>query len=115
MGKGKTCGVGPGLVFANEVVRAQGTAIEVVGLVPYAVGGTRIGEWARGTWLYTELVKRASESVKEGGIIRAILWYQGESDTVNKADAERYKGNLERLITDPRSDLHNPNLPVVQV
>lgn len=114
-GKGKTCGVGPGLVFANEVVRAKGSAIGVVGLVPCAVGGTRIGEWARGTRLYTELVRRASESVKEGGIIRAILWYQGESDTVNKADAERYKGNLERLITDLRSDLHNPNLPVIQV
>ncbi|KAK9946460.1 hypothetical protein M0R45_011925 [Rubus argutus] len=114
VGKGKTCGVGPGGI-ANEVVRAKGSAIGVVGLVPCAVGGTRIGEWARGTRLYTELVRRASDSVKEGGIIRAILWYQGESDTVNKADAERYKGNLERLITDLRSDLNNPNLPVIQV
>lgn len=110
-------GLGQGWYLPTRSSEPKGrlSPIGVVGLVPCAVGGTRIGEWARGTRLYTELVRRASESVKEGGIIRAILWYQGESDTVNKADAERYKGNLERLITNLRSDLNNPNLPVIQV
>lgn len=64
---GKTCGVGPGMSFANKVLQAHATINGVLGLVPCAVGGTRISEWSRGTPLYGELVKRASESLKEGG------------------------------------------------
>ncbi|KAH0989991.1 hypothetical protein GBA52_001474 [Prunus armeniaca] len=112
---GKTCGVGPGMAFANEVLRVRGSRFGVLGLVPCAVGGTRIGEWARGTRLYNELVRRATESVRDGGVIRAVLWYQGESDTVNRVDAEGYKGNFERLVMDLRCDLKNPKLPVIQV
>ncbi|EEF52344.1 conserved hypothetical protein [Ricinus communis] len=111
---GKTCGVGPGMAFANSV-KANDLRIGVVGLVPCAVGGTKISQWARGTRLYQELVSRANESVKYGGNIRAILWYQGESDTVWKKDAEAYKGNFERFIANLRSDLNTPYLPVIQV
>ncbi|XP_024024849.1 probable carbohydrate esterase At4g34215 [Morus notabilis] len=111
---GKACGVGPGMAFANEVVRARGSD-EVVGLVPCAVGGTRISAWARGTSLYSELVSRALESAKNGGSIRAVLWYQGESDTVIRADAEGYRANMERLVMDLRSDLKIPDLLVIQV
>ncbi|CAK7334163.1 unnamed protein product [Dovyalis caffra] len=113
---GKTCGIGPGMAFVDGL-RANGSRIggAVVGLVPCAVGGTKISQWARGTRLYNQLVSRAEESVKDGGMIRAILWYQGESDTVRKEDAEAYKGNMERLILDLRSDLNMPSLPVIQV
>lgn len=113
---GKTCGVGPGMAFANEVrVRGNGSSIGVVGLVPCAVGGTKISHWEKGTKLYGELVKRANASVSEGGTIRAILWYQGESDTVKKEDADAYKQNMETLIMDLRSDLPIPSLPIIQV
>ncbi|KAJ7958205.1 SGNH hydrolase-type esterase domain containing protein [Quillaja saponaria] len=112
----KICGVGPGMPFANELlIRANGSRIGVVGLVPCAVGGTRISQWAKGSRLYNHLVRRASESVKEGGTIRAVLWYQGESDTVEREDAEAYKGNMERFILDLRSDLQIPSLLIVQV
>lgn len=111
---GKTCGVGPGMAFANAV-RASGWGVGVVGLVPCAVGGTKISQWAKGTSLYAELVSRATESVSGGGTIRAILWYQGESDTVSREDAEAYKGNMEKLIMDLRTDLNNPFLLIIQV
>ena len=112
---GKTCGVGPGMAFANELIRAGGLRIGTVGLVPCAVGGTRISEWARGSILYNQLVRRASESVRDGGTIQAVLWYQGESDTVRKEDAEAYKTNLEKLVMDLRSDLHLQSLLFIQV
>ncbi|KAB2619435.1 carbohydrate esterase [Pyrus ussuriensis x Pyrus communis] len=112
---GKTCGIGPGMAFANEVLRAKGSGFGEVGLVPCAVGGTRIGEWGKGTRLYGELVRRARESVRGGGVIRALLWFQGESDTVRKEEADGYKGKFEKLVLDLRSDLHLPNLPVIQV
>ncbi|KAL5847335.1 hypothetical protein ACOSQ3_010859 [Xanthoceras sorbifolium] len=112
---GKACGVGPGMAFANELLLANSSKTGVVGLVPCAVGGTKISQWLKGTRLYGELVRRANVSVSEGGVIRAILWYQGESDTVRKEDAEAYKGNMERLIMDLRSDLNIPSLLIIQV
>ncbi|KAJ8763279.1 hypothetical protein K2173_026180 [Erythroxylum novogranatense] len=113
---GKTCGIGPGMAFANAMV-ADGSehGAVAVGLVPCAVGGTKISEWSREARLYGKLVSRANESVKNGGTIRAVLWYQGESDTVKKQDAKDYKQKMEKLIMNLRSDLNIPSLPVIQV
>ncbi|XP_057501945.1 probable carbohydrate esterase At4g34215 [Actinidia eriantha] len=111
----RTCGVGPGLAFANAVLDKE-PGFGVVGLVPCAIGGTRIKEWARGSRLYNELVRRA-ETAREvdGGRIRAILWYQGESDTVSREDAELYKQRLEIFFSDLRADLQSPTLLIFQV
>ena len=107
----KVCGVGPGMSFANAVRERVG----VMGLVPCAVGGTAIKEWARGKHLYESMVMRAKESVKGGGEIRGLLWYQGESDTSHQHDAEAYQGNMEKLISNVREDLGLPSLPIIQV
>ncbi|KAF7847841.1 hypothetical protein BT93_L2525 [Corymbia citriodora subsp. variegata] len=119
----KTCGVGPGMAFANALRerRGGGDAGAVVGLVPCAVGGTAIREWERGGHLYESMVKRARESVKDGGggggggEIKALLWYQGESDASTQHDAEAYGGKMEALIKNVRDDLGLPSLPVIQV
>ncbi|KAF4374085.1 hypothetical protein F8388_007991 [Cannabis sativa] len=110
----KTCGVGPGMAFANAV-RAHLAQLGPLGLVPCAVGGTAIKEWARGEHLYEDMIKRAKESVKGGGEIRALLWYQGESDTSSEEDVVAYQGNMERLIQNIRDDLCLPSLPIIQV
>ncbi|XP_057502173.1 probable carbohydrate esterase At4g34215 [Actinidia eriantha] len=112
-----TCGVGPGLAFANSVL-AKDSSLGPIGLVPCAVGatrGTKISQWARGTDLYNQLVRRASAALRGGGSIRAVLWYQGESDTVNSEDADLYKGRLEKFFLDLRADLHIPSIPIIQV
>ncbi|KAJ6671186.1 ESTERASE putative (DUF303)-RELATED [Salix viminalis] len=108
----KVCGVGPGMSFANAVKdRINGA----VGLVPCAVGGTAIKEWARGEELYENMVKRAKESVKDGGEIKGLLWFQGESDTSTQIEANAYRGNMEKLIENVREDLGLPSLPIIQV
>jgi hypothetical protein len=61
-------------------------------------------------------VRRSIESVRDGsGVIRAVLWYQGESDTVREEDADAYKSRMENFIQNIRSDLHLPDLLVIQV
>lgn len=110
----RTCGVGPGMAFANAVKSAD-SSLGVLGLVPCAVGGSKISQWGKGTELYEQMISRAMAAVKGGGKIRAFLWYQGESDTRNKVDAEAYQSNMEALINNVRADLKNPSLPVVQV
>ncbi|EPS63422.1 hypothetical protein M569_11363 [Genlisea aurea] len=107
----KTCGVGPGMAFANAVKDRVGT----VGLVPCAVGGTRIGEWARGGILYDDMIKRAKAArIDGGGEIRAMLWYQGESDASAEL-VDLYKANLEAVFRNLRADLSSPSLPIIQV
>ncbi|KAL6010420.1 hypothetical protein ACLOJK_000852 [Asimina triloba] len=112
----KACGVGPGMPFANALLAHDpAAAAGVVGLVPCAVGGTAIREWERGSHLYESMVRRATAAAKGGGEIRAILWYQGESDTGSEHAAEAYRANMEKLIHDVRSDLHLPLLPIIQL
>lgn len=117
----KTCGVGPGMSFANAVLRRRvARGVEgrgAVGLVPCAVGGTAIKEWARGEKLYEDMVKRVKESVKKakGSEIKALLWYQGESDTSSEHDATSYRVNMESLIRNVRGDLNLASLPIIQV
>ncbi|KAK6143557.1 hypothetical protein DH2020_023905 [Rehmannia glutinosa] len=108
----RTCGVGPGMSFANALKERVG----VVGLVPCAVAGTAIKDWARGTTAYEDLVRRVEAAAAHGGgEIKAVLWYQGEKDTFTEEDANSYKENTERLIVNLREDLDLPSLPVILV
>ncbi|GFS35233.1 carbohydrate esterase, putative [Actinidia rufa] len=84
-----TCGVGPGLAFANSIL----------------ANDSSLGP----------LVRRASAALQGGGTIRALLWYQGESDTINSEDAELYQDRLDNFFIDLRVDLPIPSLPIIQV
>ncbi|KQJ81643.1 probable carbohydrate esterase At4g34215 [Brachypodium distachyon] len=128
----KTCGLGPAMPFAHRVLSSvsadsapssvsdPGAASDddplVLGLVPCAVGGTRIWMWARGQPLYEAAVVRTRAAVADGGgTLGAVLWFQGESDTIEMDDARSYGGKMERLVADLRADLGLPNLLVIQV
>ncbi|XBI87762.1 hypothetical protein VPH35_025803 [Triticum aestivum] len=128
----KTCGLGPAMPFAHRLLLSSSPSSPsslpapsaasdpadplVLGLVPCAVGGTRIWMWARGQPLYEAAVARARAAVAGGGgALGAVLWFQGESDTVEVDDARAYGGRMERLVADLREDLGSPNLLVIQV
>ncbi|KAK4348955.1 hypothetical protein RND71_031710 [Anisodus tanguticus] len=110
----KVCGVGPGMSFANSVLKRDPN-IGAIGLVPCAIGGTNISEWARGGVLYNHMIRRTEAALRGGGTLQALLWYQGESDTVALEDAKLYKFRLRRLFKNVLHDLHSPTLPVIQV
>ncbi len=104
--------IGLGLNFAKRAL--LDTSREVV-LVPAAWSGSSFcvneggpnGQWNAqpvsdpelgNTWLFDRAVTRANMALAEtGGILRGILWHQGESDA-NERCAESYEQNLERLI-----------------
>ncbi|KAK1677091.1 hypothetical protein QYE76_037939 [Lolium multiflorum] len=126
----KTCGLGPAMPFAHRVLLSDpapsslseptapssASSPVVLGLVPCAVGGTRIWMWARGQPLYEAAVARTRAAVADGGgALGAVLWFQGESDTVEADDARSYGGKMERLVADLRADLGLPSLLVIQV
>ncbi|KAK9054311.1 hypothetical protein SSX86_025389 [Deinandra increscens subsp. villosa] len=112
-----TCGLGPGMAFANRVLERD-PGLGPLGLVPCAVGGpmgTKISQWGRGGVLYRQLLRRARVARRGGGLIRGVLWFQGESDTVSEVDARMYKRRLVNLFANLRADLGSPLLPIVHV
>ncbi|KAJ7958206.1 Carbohydrate esterase [Quillaja saponaria] len=110
----KTNGIGPGMAFAHSIL-AKDKTFGLVGLVPCAIGGTNISQWERGKFLYKQMMGRAKASLQNGGTIRGLLWYQGESDTEYKEDAELYKKRMDKFFSDVRDDLQSPLLPIIQV
>lgn len=81
-----------------------------IGLVANAKGGSGIDTWLKGGTYYSEAVKQTKIALKSGGVLRGIIWHQGEA---NRGQAEAYKGKIKQLITDLRVDLKQPDLPVV--
>lgn len=120
--------IGPGLTFGKS---ALATTSRSVLLVPAAWSGSAFcdndngprGQWnakptnnpALGnTLLFDRAVLRANQALAEsGGILRGILWHQGESDG-NTPCATVYGENLELLARELRTridpDLRGPDL-----
>ena len=111
--------IGMGLSFAKKAL--QETSSTIV-LVPAAWSGSSfcnndfgpIGQWNAldtdnenlgNTWLFDRAVARANIAINEtGGILRGILWHQGESDS-NSRCADVYLSNLEQLARQLRINI----------
>ncbi|MSR43249.1 MAG: sialate O-acetylesterase [Pedosphaera sp.] len=103
-------GVGLGRTFGLEMAKADGKIR--IGLIPCAVGGTPISRWQKGADLYEAALKRARAAMKEG-VIKGVLWHQGENDSGKPETAQAYAKNLDAMIATLRKDLDAPALPVV--
>ncbi|KAA4192778.1 sialate O-acetylesterase [Bacteroides ovatus] len=101
--------LGPAYGFAKEMARQTKRP---VGLVVNACGGSSITSRLKGSkdGYYEEALSRVRIAMKQGGVLKAILWHQGEADCSNP---EAYKQKLISLVKDLREDLGMSNLPVV--
>jgi hypothetical protein len=105
----KQAGVGPGLSFARALVKNDPGI--TIGLVPAAVGGSSLDQWAPGGKLYTDALARAHTAM-QSGTIAGILWHQGESDS-DPAKVATYGARFAAMITALRKDLGSGNIPVI--
>ncbi len=103
-------GVSLGRTFGLEMAKTNKDV--KVGLIPCAVGGTPIRRWQQNGDLYKAALKRAKIAQKDG-VIKGILWHQGESDSGKEATAKIYEAQLHAMITAWRKDLGRDNIPVV--
>ena len=108
-------GVGPGLAFAQAVLRARPESRVL--LVPCAVGGTAVSKWQKGQRLYEETIRRAKLALNNApaGKARIVgaLWLQGEADSVSPERVNAYAGRLDTMIDHLRKDLELPELPFI--
>ncbi len=112
-----TAGVGPGLEFGVQMAKANPKA--KIGLIPVAVGGSPIESWlpgaldqATGTHPYDDAVARIKLAMQTG-VVKGIIWHQGESNSGRPAQVAKYLEQLKELITRFRTLVGNENLPFV--
>jgi hypothetical protein len=107
-------GVGLGVTFGRTMADADPRVR--IGLIPNAYGGTSITAWQKDADpherfgpMYAETVRRARQAMKSG-VLRGILWHQGESDMTRPG---QYQELLLRFFADLRRDLGAEQIPIV--
>lgn len=106
-------GAGLGISFGKEMYRYNQVP---VGLLMSAHGGTSMEQWdpremdKEGYSLYGSMLRRIASI---GGKVKAILWYQGESDAVDQVKAEAFKLSFIYFIEALRRDIEQPDLPIL--
>jgi hypothetical protein len=96
----------PGYGFVKTMLKEKASAS--IGLIVNAKGGSKIGQWKKGTRFYNEALRRTKIAMKNGQL-KGILWHQGESDNTN----QNYLEELKVLIANLREDLGDKELPFV--
>lgn len=97
----KSAGAGLAASFARAMVDRNKDV--KIGLIPCAVGGTRIDRWVEGGDLWLNAVKRAKMALKNGKL-KGILWHQGESDATLER-APKWGAKFESMIKSFRREL----------
>jgi len=95
--------------FADELAKATGKKI---GLIPCAVGGTKISEWMPGEILYDNTLMTAKIAMRTSKI-KGILWHQGESDCNKDEDIALYKEKFLEIISHLKKELSLENVPMI--
>lgn len=103
-------GVGLGRSFAHTLLKANPNA--AIGLIPAAVGGTSLDQWSPDGELFADAVRRA-KAAQKSGVLRGILWHQGENDATREADARSYRERWTKMISALRQQLGAAETPVV--
>jgi len=110
--KSDNAGTGPGMSFAREL-RPASTEMKI-GLIPAARGGASINLYKENGSQYKlslELMQQARESAPVKSRVCAVLWLQGESDSMNEKQYLSYEEKLLSVIKNYRAAFANPDLP----
>lgn len=107
---------GPEVSFVDAMRIADPTG-NPIAIIKVARGGTNLNsDWSPTGFMYQGLITEVNSALQslatggDAGVVRGMLWHQGESDT---NDINNYQANLETLIADVRTELSDPLLPFV--
>ena len=96
----------PWPAFLDAVVAAEQVPVAVVAI---GFGSTGVGDWRPGGLLHHR-VDAALAALGPRGF-RAVLWHQGEHDSVRCTPATTYAADLEATVTGLRTATGRPDLP----
>jgi hypothetical protein len=108
-------GLDCGLSFAKTLITKIPDNISIL-IIPTAVGGSSIRQWLgdsvyRNVKLFSNFADKV-EVAKQNGVIKGILWHQGESDA-NEKDIPLHKQRLGLLFSKFRAVVGNNELPIL--
>ena len=108
-------GLDCGVMFARTLIKNIPDSISIL-IIPTAVGGSSISQWLgdsthRGVALLSNFRKHV-EIGKEFGVIKGILWHQGESDA-NERNIPHHKKRMGELFSKFRAAIGNDGLPLM--
>lgn len=108
-------GLDCGFSFGKTIIKSIPDNIYVL-LIPTAVGGSSISQWIgdslyRGVKLFSNFAEKTNLA-KQFGMIKGILWHQGESDA-NGGSIPLYNKRLAELFVKFRTVAGNQELPVL--
>jgi len=108
-------GLDCGLSFGKSLLKNIPDSITIL-MLPTAIGGSSISQWlgdstCRNVRLLSNFIEKVNLG-KKYGVIKGILWHQGESDA-NENNASLYKVRLQKLIEKFREVVGINNLPVL--
>lgn len=111
----KMTGLDCGMSFARELTKHLNSNITIA-LLPCAVGGSSIDYWLNdslfnGINLKSNFMEKV-DLAKKHGIIKGIIWHQGESDAFPDKIPVYYE-KLNNLVSFFRDYTGNPNLPII--
>ena len=91
----KVAGAGLAASFARMVADRDKSV--KIGLIPCAVGGTRIDWWIESGDLWSNAVARTKVALKSGKL-KAILFHQGETDAASQKNTLAWAGKFESMV-----------------
>lgn len=108
-------GLDCGMSFAREMLKHVPDSITIA-MIPCAVGGSSVFKWLndeehRGVKLLSNFEQKVELS-KSKGVIKGILWHQGESNAKTN-DIPNYKNALLELFNKFRTSIENNDLPII--
>lgn len=110
-------GTGLGKTFGIEM--AEHDPSVTIGLIPCAHGGSPIDSWQPGVFYpptkghpWDDMITRTNLALKSG-VLKGILWHQGESDSGSPETAAAYEGKLHDLIKQVRTAFDAEKVPFV--
>lgn len=109
-------GLDCGLSFGREIIKHLPQDISIL-LVPCAVGGSSIQQWLddevhRNVKLKSNL-RLAINKADSLGIIKGLLWHQGESDALHPLSLELYDSRLSNFMKEIRYMTKTHDLPIL--
>lgn len=87
--------------FGDSLTRRTDTPVAVIAV---GQGSKMVSQWLPGSPLYSRII-HAHNALKSTGGFRAILWHQGESDSLAGTDATTYATHLTTIIEQSRTDI----------
>lgn len=109
-------GLDCGMSFGTEMLQHIPENVSIL-LIPTAVGGSSIEQWINDeTHREVELLRNFKQRLQVAlnyGVLKGILWHQGESDAHKEKTIKVYQENMGILFEKFREIGENESLPIV--